>query len=426
MNYYGTNWPINTAVTPLTYLRLDLPCMDTLLRLISTTPLSDTLRQLHVKIGHSRSPVSISNLSIRMNSLHTFSFVQTFFSTLTIEWTIFEMLTSSNVMPILRRANVSIFIDISDLNRIGSSPLFTDYRHVDVHFGINLINCPQYINVTQYIPRGNRFHPREIVSVTFLVKHVSNRLEWLTGDDPFNRGSQYHHHMWYTLPWGFDEFFYEYLPEKWIIKVHVFEKPEKVTTIGQSSLRTFDASSQMWPLPICSLPHVVLSDCIETLNLSYYNTPIPINFLSTLRNITLANSINCLNDCSLLPITIRSIRILLFYTHPNYMLPNWPVMFDSLSKLSELTSLRIFMYDLPKTIDDRNCQTIAKAATLFSDFGFYFRYKFDISDGSEFETIFNDHAKFITQLCHCILSLCLDKQPYYSVDNEHCGLTMWF
>ncbi|CAF4056777.1 unnamed protein product, partial [Rotaria sordida] len=256
MNYYGTNWPINTAVTPLTYLRLDLPCMDTLLRLISTTPLSDTLRQLHVKIGHSRSPVSISNLSIRMNSLHTFSFVQTFFSTLTIEWTIFEMLTSSNVMPILRRANVSIFIDISDLNRIGSSPLFTDYRHVDVHFGINLINCPQYINVTQYIPRGNRFHPREIVSVTFLVKHVSNRLEWLTGDDPFNRGSQYHHHMWYTLPWGFDEFFYEYLPEKWIIKVHVFEKPEKVTTIGQSSLRTFDASSQMWPLPICSLPHV--------------------------------------------------------------------------------------------------------------------------------------------------------------------------
>jgi hypothetical protein len=232
--------------------------------------------------------------------------------------------------------------------------------------------------------------------------------------------------MWYTLPWGFDEFFYEYLPEKWIIKVHVFEKPEKVTTIGKSSLRTFDASSQMWPLPICSLPHVVLSDCIETLNLSYYNTPIPINFLSTLRNITLANSINCLNDCSLLPITIRSIRILLFYTHPNYMLPNWPVVFDSLSKLSELTSLRIFMYDLPKTIDDRNCQTIAKTATLFSDFGFYFRYKFDMSDGSEFETIFNDHAKFITQLCHCILSLCLDKQPYYSVDNEHCGLTMWF
>jgi hypothetical protein len=190
--------------------------------------------------------------------------------------------------------------------------------------------------------------------------------------------------MWYTLPWGFDEFFYEYLPEKWIIKVHVFEKPEKVTTIGQSSLRTFDASSQMWPLPICSLPHVVLSDCIETLNLSYYNT------------------------------------------HTNYMLPNWPVVFDSLSKLSELTSLRIFMYDLPKTIDDRNCQTIAKVARLFSDFGFYFRYKFDVSDGSEFETIFNDHAKFMTQLCHCILSLCLDKQPYYSVDNENCGLTMWF
>ncbi|CAF4631235.1 unnamed protein product, partial [Rotaria sp. Silwood2] len=185
MNYYGTCWPITTAVVPLTYLRLDFPCMDTLLRLISTTPLSDTLHQLHVKIGDSRSPVSISNLSIRMINLRTFTLVQAFFSMLTIEWTIFEILTSSNIMPVLQRANVSLFINFNDLNRICSSAFFTDHRHIDVHFAFNLINCPQYIQMTEYIPHGNRFHPREIVGVTFLVNHLSDRSEWLTDDDPF-------------------------------------------------------------------------------------------------------------------------------------------------------------------------------------------------------------------------------------------------
>jgi hypothetical protein len=155
--------------------------------------------------------------------------------------------------------------------------------------------------------------------------------------------------MWYTLPWTFAELFYEYMPQRWINKVQVFKiLSQQVTTIGPSSLRTFDASSQMWPLPLCSLPHVVLSDCIETLHLSYYNTPIPIHFFIYSSQRTLANSINYLNDCSLLPTIIRSIRILLFYTYPNYMLPNWPVVLHSLSKLPQLTSLRVFMYDLPK------------------------------------------------------------------------------
>jgi len=88
-------------------------------------------------------------------------------------------------MPVLRRANVSIFININDLNRISLSPLFTDHRHVDVHFAFSLINCPQYIKVTQYIPRGNHFHPREIVGATFVVNDWSIRSEWLTNGDPF-------------------------------------------------------------------------------------------------------------------------------------------------------------------------------------------------------------------------------------------------
>jgi hypothetical protein len=86
------------------------------------------------------------------------------------------MVISSNLMTVLQHANVSILINIEDLNCIGSSSLFTDHRHVDVHFAFHLINYSQYMKVTQYIPRGNYFHPREIDSATF-VNHWSNRSE---------------------------------------------------------------------------------------------------------------------------------------------------------------------------------------------------------------------------------------------------------
>ncbi|CAM4759723.1 unnamed protein product [Rotaria magnacalcarata] len=77
--------------------------------------------------------------------------------------------------------------------------IFTDHRHVDVHFAFHLLNCPQYVKVTPYIPRGNRFHSREIVGAIFVVNRWFHRSEWLIDSDPFSRGSQYYHHMWYTL-----------------------------------------------------------------------------------------------------------------------------------------------------------------------------------------------------------------------------------
>jgi hypothetical protein len=166
-----------------------VPNMNILVRLISTAPLSNALHQLHIKVGNSsynsRLSISTSNFSIRMVNLHTFTLMQEFFSMLTIEWTLFEMLTSSNAMPVLRRANVSLFISTNDLNCIGLSLLFTDHRHIDVHFAFNLINCPEYIKVTQYIPHGNHFHPREIIGATFVVNRWSNRSQWLTDGDPF-------------------------------------------------------------------------------------------------------------------------------------------------------------------------------------------------------------------------------------------------
>ena len=236
--------------------------------------------------------------------------------------------------------------------------------------------------------------------------------------------------MWYTLPWSFDEFFHQYIPYKWITRefLHLFHLPSRSTTttpFKKSSLRTLDASGITLASCIMALPHVVLDDCIETLHLSLYNRHIDIN-LPNLRNLTLVNSINCLNYGSRFPTTIRSVRILLFHRLPNYMLPNWPVVLDLLSTWPQLTSLRIFMHDLLKTVDDHSCQMMAKTASLLSDFTFCFRYKFD-SPGDEeyFDKAFKDHAKFIKQLCHYILLLSGERASYHSIEADGCGITMW-
>jgi hypothetical protein len=110
------------------------------------------------------------------------------------------------------------------------------------------------------------------------------------------------------------------------------------------------------------------------------------------------------------------------------MLPNWPVVLQSLSKLRQLSSLGVFMYDLAKTVDDYSCQLIAKIAPSFSDFVFCFRYKYGWpdDDDADIDAIFEDHRKFIKQLCHHILRLSVIKRPYYSIEDDGCGLTMWF
>jgi hypothetical protein len=188
VHYYWLEWPV-TVHAPFTYLRLALMSINDLICIMSTQQLSCTLRQLHVTIDngnyHNYCTAAISNRLIPMVNLHTFTFFKAFFSHLIIRWTFMEFLTSSNVMPVLRRANMSFFINTNDLNCIGSSPLFTDHRHVDVHFAFSLINCPQYTEVTQYIPHGSRFHPREILGATFVVNRWSNKSEWLTDGDPF-------------------------------------------------------------------------------------------------------------------------------------------------------------------------------------------------------------------------------------------------
>ena len=190
MDYSYIRWKSTATIVPLTYLRLHLLSLDTLISVMSTPPLSDTLRELHVLLGTSSSQTCYgkltSNISIQMVHLHTFTFLQKCFSSLTIKWANFEVLTSSKVMPVLRRANVSIFLGIDSFNSLRSSSLFTDHRHVDVHFAFHLINSSEYLRATQYIPHGNNFHSREIIGAKFvIVNECSDRSQCSFDDDPF-------------------------------------------------------------------------------------------------------------------------------------------------------------------------------------------------------------------------------------------------
>jgi hypothetical protein len=206
----------------------------------------------------------------------------------------------------------------------------------------------------------------------------------------------------------------------------VFERPsQEIRTINQTSLRTLNASASTLASSIFALPHLLSPDRIETFHLSYYNEPIYLPF-STLHHVTLLNSINCLNYYSSFPATVRSIRIILIYTYPNYVPPKWPMVLYSLSTLPQLKSMRVFIYDMPAiTMDNESCQLIAKKAPLFADFGFCFRRKFGLADGDELTTDFKDHMKFIRHLRDYIL-LFHDKQPCYAIEKDECGLIMWF
>lgn len=232
--------------------------------------------------------------------------------------------------------------------------------------------------------------------------------------------------MWYTLPWAFDEFFHLYVPFNWITEVHVFHPSSQTTTttIKKSRERTLDVSDQTLASCLRSLPHVILDDHVETLHLSFNNESLDMS-LANLRKITLINSFHCLNYCSHLPSTIRSVRILSFGRLPNYMPPDWSVILPSLSTLPQLTSLRIFLYDWLKTVDNHSCQLITKAASLYIDFTFCFRHQFDLPHVDNLRRAFEVQTKFIKQLCHSIHRLSEHKSIYYVMEKDAAGLTLW-
>jgi hypothetical protein len=97
-------WYITSILPSLTYLRLPLRLVCDLWRVISTRPLSNTLRQLHITITdhpwNTEHSLPEEFPRPRMTLLRTFTFAQAFFSESKIEWATIEMLTGPDIMPV--------------------------------------------------------------------------------------------------------------------------------------------------------------------------------------------------------------------------------------------------------------------------------------------------------------------------------------
>ena len=180
------HWPSSTIQTYLTYLRITLLTPFVLFKLMNAQQLSHTLQQLHITMSdvassiHPRFPNT--NLWPRMEVLQSFTFIKSFNWHFSKEWFLVDTLTSSDVMPILRRMNFCIVIDIIDLDRMHYSALFTDYRHVDVHYAFMINDNREHIQLINYVRHSNQSHRRQVVSATFISDCWSNNQSYKRND----------------------------------------------------------------------------------------------------------------------------------------------------------------------------------------------------------------------------------------------------
>lgn len=105
--------------------------------------------------------------SLSMPSLRTFTCMKPFYYQIKDEWTVIDMLTSSELMSVLKRAHFICGITSTDLDRIAQSMVFNDDRNVDVHYAVLLNDNRLHADLTKHLRRGSRSHPRSIASATF-------------------------------------------------------------------------------------------------------------------------------------------------------------------------------------------------------------------------------------------------------------------
>jgi hypothetical protein len=172
-SHFIMKWNTIPIRAPLTYLRVTLLCVKDLLAIMTTRPLSATLRQLHVKIRDSglllSFRVSEMKIAFSMSSLHTFTFIKSLYRQFPDEWTLIDALTSFNVMPVLQRAKVIVAINASDLEPLSRSALFNDARRVDVQYALIVTDDRSHADLDKEMRRrGSHSHHRCVASATFV------------------------------------------------------------------------------------------------------------------------------------------------------------------------------------------------------------------------------------------------------------------
>ncbi|CAF1271985.1 unnamed protein product [Adineta ricciae] len=424
-SFFLHTWSFKTIQLPLTHLTVALHFICDLINLMLTDPLSHTLEQLHITLARNcdieSSMDAVSHLS-RMKTLHTFTFAKSFEWQSNYEWSFIDRLTSAKVMPALRRMSFALVINYIDLIEMENSALFTDFRHIDVHYSFIIVapSRESHAVLLNHVPRGSQSHPREIVSVTFMSGPWPDDQPFITPDVRYIETPKFRQHLFYTLPWVFDKFFQLCVPDRCISEVEVFMSP----TMGKnysSRLTKLDMSDN---LPSCStlLSNVIFPNKIVELQLFRCNRHVSMN-LPNVSHLNLIDSLDSLRSNSL-PFNVRTIQIVLHHECLHFATDDWTIL-RALSTLPLLKSLRILLYDMRIPPDHTSSQIIAERALLLSDFSFCFR-RDKYPDPYDKISAYKRHWLFIKQLRKRILLASLEREPYISVEKDGCGLVAWF
>ncbi|CAF3600993.1 unnamed protein product [Rotaria socialis] len=226
-------------------------------------------------------------------------------------------------------------------------------------------------------------------------------------------------HLWYTLPWSFDEFFQLYLSDRRITEREICAYPSSIATIRSSSFIPLNGRGDTLLSPNFSLVRTLPLDNVDLHSFRFSEATIRVTIPT--HYIILINNICCLNNC-LFTLNIRSIHISL-YSSSNIVDINWNSL-HVLPLLPLLKSLRIVVYNEKKILDSKDCQIIVEILSMLNNFAFCFRTNNDYCRDTAID-IYDVYGKSIVNLRHHIFTYLLDQQFDIIIESDGCGLAVW-
>jgi hypothetical protein len=228
-------------------------------------------------------------------------------------------------------------------------------------------------------------------------------------------------HLFYTLPWVFNEFAQLSTPDRFIYNLQVFKSSSSANITDCSRLIKLNVSDNV-PSLAAFLPCIMSSNQIVEVHLLGCDRKVSLNvpFMSRL---ILTDSLDSLNNFTH-STNIQSIQIILHYRCLRFGNDDWTVL-RTLSTLPRLKSLRLLLYDMRDPPNDTSCQIIAETALIVTDFAFCFRRLSGQID-YDIRAVRMKQSLFIEQLKNRILTLTLNKQPYIVTDQDGHGFIIWF
>ncbi|CAF3172632.1 unnamed protein product [Rotaria sp. Silwood2] len=110
----------------------------------------------------------------------------------------------------------------------------------------------------------------------------------------YNKKLKYRLHLFYTLPWIFEEFFQLCISDKYISELEVFTSASLFDKVGRSHLLKMNIADNI-PSLTTLLPHVMSSNHVVELHLSQCDEQISSN-LTIFDHLILTNSFDSLNN----------------------------------------------------------------------------------------------------------------------------------